>query len=75
MSMLRAEAELAAEYPGTIHDKLFEAIYHHISDNISCKKCNYNEPLVTRRHLEQAGPTPTIHFGLIMLREIGRAHV
>jgi nucleoside phosphorylase len=61
----RAQSNLAAEYPGTAHDKLFETTYRHVGDGLSCEECGCDGPLVPRRRLEQDNPPPTIHFGLI----------
>jgi len=65
MEVLRAEPELAAGYPGVVHDKLFEPTYRHISDGLLCEKCGCNGNLVRRARLEQDGQRPAVHFGLI----------
>jgi nucleoside phosphorylase len=65
MDVLRAEPELAASYPGVVHDKLFEPTYRHISDGLLCEKCGCNGKLVRRARLEQDSQQPVLHFGLI----------
>ena len=66
LDMLWTEPELAAEYPGTARDKLFEATYRHVSDGMSCEECRCNGPLVPRNRLAQdCPPQPVVHFGLI----------
>ncbi|KAM3066503.1 hypothetical protein ACMFMG_012001 [Clarireedia jacksonii] len=65
MNMLRSEPELAAEYPGISHDKLFTAAYRHVTDGISCDECSCNGQQVPRRRLEEGSPQPAVHFGLI----------
>jgi nucleoside phosphorylase len=65
LDVLRAEPELAAKYPGTTHDRLFEAAYHHVGDGTSCEECGCNGQLVLRSRLQQDSPQPAVHFGLI----------
>lgn len=65
LDVLRSEPELAAEYPGVVHDRLFEPTYRHIRDGMSCEECDCNGKLVARRRLEQENLQPAIHFGLI----------
>ncbi len=65
MTVLQGESKLAALYPGVAHDRLFEAMYRHASDGMSCEECGCNGKLVPRRRLEQANRQPAIHFGLI----------
>lgn len=65
LSTLRTEPELAAGYPGTAHDKLFEAVYRHRRDGMSCDECGCNGLLVPRSRLDQGNQQPTVHFGLI----------
>jgi nucleoside phosphorylase len=56
--------DLAADYPGRAHDKLFVAAYHHVGSG-TCQECGCNGPLVSRRRLGQDSLQPAIHFGLI----------
>lgn len=65
MDVLRGEPELAADYPGVAHDRLFEATYRHVGDGMLCEECGCNGTLVRRDRLEQSNPQPAIHFGLI----------
>ncbi|PYI01673.1 purine and uridine phosphorylase [Aspergillus sclerotiicarbonarius CBS 121057] len=65
LKSLRTEPELAAAYPGTAHDRLFEAAYRHVRDGMSCDECNCNGPLVSRNRLVEDAPKPAVHFGLI----------
>ncbi|KXX74722.1 Kinesin light chain 3 [Madurella mycetomatis] len=65
MGTLQAEPSLAAGYPGTERDRLFEAQYRHAVDGKLCEECGCNGKLVRRSRLEQGDPQPTVHFGLI----------
>ncbi|KAJ6788122.1 hypothetical protein PWT90_07397 [Aphanocladium album] len=65
LNTLRTEPELAAGYPGTANDRLFEAAYRHRGDGMSCDECGCDGPLVPRTRLEQGNLQPTVHFGLI----------
>ncbi|KAL2139346.1 hypothetical protein VTI28DRAFT_5308 [Corynascus sepedonium] len=65
MEALRAEPELAADYPGIGWDRLFEPTYRHIGDGKSCEECGCNGKVVPRRRLGQGSPQPVVHFGLI----------
>lgn len=65
INVLRGEPELAAEYPGVAHDKLFESTYRHVRDGVPCQECSCNGQLVIRRRLEQSSLQPVVHFGLI----------
>ena len=65
MDVLRAERDLAAEYPGTAHDKLFEAQYRHVLDGMLCEECGCDGELVPRGRLRHVSPQPAVHFGLI----------
>lgn len=67
LGSLRDEPLLAAKYPGTMHDRLFEAAYRHVGDKEPCEQLGCHGDLVRRRRL-QAGnddPPPDVHFGLI----------
>lgn len=67
LDTLKAEPELGAEYPGTEHDRLFEAAYRHAGDEESCEQLDCDGKLVARRRLEaaQGSLPPAVHFGLI----------
>ena len=65
LDALRAEPELAAGYPGTTCDKLFEATYRHVGDGIPCDECGCDGPLVLRGRLGQGDPQPAVHFGMV----------
>ncbi|KAK4201226.1 nucleoside phosphorylase domain-containing protein [Triangularia verruculosa] len=65
LHVLQGEPELAATYPGTAQDKLFEATYRHMRDGMPCEECGCNGKLVPRTRLEQANGQPTVHFSLI----------
>ncbi|RYP33057.1 hypothetical protein DL768_011108 [Monosporascus sp. mg162] len=62
---LESESEVAAQYPGIAHDKLFEATYRHVSEGMLCEECGCNGRLVPRRRLAQVSPQPAVHFSLI----------
>ncbi|KXJ85312.1 nucleoside phosphorylase domain-containing protein [Microdochium bolleyi] len=65
MDVLRREPQMAAEYPGVPHDKLFTAACRHVADGRSCDECSCDGQLVPRRRLENGSPQPAVHFGLI----------
>jgi nucleoside phosphorylase len=65
LDMLRSETELAAQYPGNAHDRLFESAYPHTRDKVSCVEAGCDGNLVPRRRLEGGNPQPAVHFGLI----------
>ncbi len=65
MDVLRGEPELAAAYPGTARDRLFEATYRHVRDGVSCEECACDGKLVPRARLEHGDLHPAVHFGLI----------
>ncbi|KAH6975801.1 nucleoside phosphorylase domain-containing protein, partial [Ilyonectria destructans] len=65
LSVIQHEPDLAAEYPGVVHDRLFEAAYRHVADGTPCNECGCNGPLVPRSRLEQDILQPAVHFGLI----------
>lgn len=67
LNTLQAESDLAAGYPGVVHDKLFEATYRHVADGKPCDECGCSGSLVPRKRLQRGGPipTPAVHFGLI----------
>lgn len=66
MGDLRANPDVAAVYPGTAEDKLFEATYRHLADGELCEQCGCCGTLVPRSRLkEQDSPQPVVHFGLI----------
>lgn len=67
LGVLSTESDLAAEYPGVEHDRLFEATYRHRVDSKSCEYCGCDGAQVPRRRLGQdvSPPEPSVHFGLI----------
>lgn len=65
LNSLRNEPELEAEYPGVQYDKLFKAMYRHVSDGNRCEECGCSGELVVRARHSQDIPQPAIHFGLI----------
>ena len=65
MADLRSEPELAAEYPGTVRDTLFDPAYPHITDQTTCDERGCNGPVVLRNRLKYYDPQPIVHFGLI----------
>ncbi|RYP67309.1 hypothetical protein DL771_007327 [Monosporascus sp. 5C6A] len=65
LDALGSESELAAQYPGIAHDRLFEATYRHVSEGMLCEECGCNGRLVSRRRLAQDSPRPAVHFSLI----------
>ncbi|KAK4220484.1 nucleoside phosphorylase domain-containing protein [Podospora fimiseda] len=65
MEMFQNKTDLVPTYPGTIHDKLFEAIYRHVKDGKSCEECGCTGQLLPRKRLQGDSPKPAIHFGLI----------
>ncbi|RYO93786.1 hypothetical protein DL763_004271 [Monosporascus cannonballus] len=65
LDALGVEPGLAAQYPGTAHDRLFEATYRHVSEGMLCEECGCNGRLVPRRRLAQDSPRPAVHFNLI----------
>jgi nucleoside phosphorylase len=69
LNKLRGEPELAATYPGTAHDRLFEASCPHVRDRELCEELGCSSKLMYHRRLEQinerGNPQPVIHFGLI----------
>ncbi|RYP93127.1 hypothetical protein DL770_000784 [Monosporascus sp. CRB-9-2] len=64
LDILQQNPLLAAKYPGTTNDKLFESGYCHVGEG-SCDQLGCNGKLLPRRRLQQSNPEPTIHFGLI----------
>ncbi|WZH49653.1 nucleoside phosphorylase domain-containing protein [Fusarium acuminatum] len=65
LTIMQRERELGAEYPGSEHDRLFEASYNHNDREKSCSECGCNGPLVRRVRLSQDSPQPKVHFGRI----------
>lgn len=65
---LRRDGRLEAEYPGTVLDRLFEAMYHHARDQTSCEELGCDGSLVQRKRLNadgQADLQPVVHYGLV----------
>ncbi|CAH0036183.1 unnamed protein product [Clonostachys rhizophaga] len=65
LNSLQSEPELYAGYPGVQYDKLFKAMYRHVSDGHKCDECGCSGELVVRARHSQDIPQPAIHFGLI----------
>ncbi|KAF4442689.1 Gamma-glutamylputrescine oxidoreductase [Fusarium acutatum] len=65
LALLQEDLELAAHYPESGTDRLFEATYRHIDKDMSCDKCGCNGKLVPRERLRQEVPDPKVHFGRI----------
>ncbi|KAI1064311.1 hypothetical protein LB506_007868 [Fusarium annulatum] len=65
LALLQEDLELAAHYPGTGTDRLYEATYRHIDKDMPCDKCGCNGKLVPRERLRQEVPEPKVHFGRI----------
>ncbi|KAK4223173.1 P-loop containing nucleoside triphosphate hydrolase protein [Podospora fimiseda] len=63
--MFQNKTDLVPTYPGTIHDRLFEATYGHVKDGKSCEECGCTGQLLPRKRLQGDSPKPAIHFGLI----------
>ncbi|KAH6973707.1 hypothetical protein BKA56DRAFT_619914 [Ilyonectria sp. MPI-CAGE-AT-0026] len=65
LDKLQNESDLKAEYPGPQNDRLFEASYRHIQDNLTCQDGGCRGQLVRRRRFIQGATQPAIHFGLM----------
>ncbi|KAM4066702.1 phosphorylase superfamily protein [Hirsutella rhossiliensis] len=67
LGVLQNEPLLAAEYPGAVHDRLFEATYRHVGDQEPCQQvgCDGNPVPRRRLHHDKDDPRPAVHFGLI----------
>nr|RBQ95949.1 hypothetical protein FVER53263_08500 [Fusarium verticillioides] len=65
LSILQEDRELAAHYPEPGTDRLFEATYRHVDNDVPCDKCGCNGKLVPRQRLRQGVPEPRVHFGRI----------
>ncbi|KAM4066732.1 tetratricopeptide repeat domain-containing protein [Hirsutella rhossiliensis] len=67
LGVLQNEPLLAAEYPGAVHDRLFEATYRHVGDQEPCQQVGCDGTPVPRRrlHPDKDDPRPAVHFGLI----------
>ncbi|EFY91572.1 kinesin, putative [Metarhizium acridum CQMa 102] len=64
---LQREPLLAAQYPGIIHDRLFEAAYRHVGGQATCEQlgCDGNLTPRQRLHASRGDLEPAVHFGLI----------
>ncbi|KAH7146776.1 nucleoside phosphorylase domain-containing protein [Dactylonectria estremocensis] len=62
---LQKQPEIQAEYPGIVHDRLFDPTYRHIGDGQTCEECGCSGELTSRRRFDQGIPQPAVHFGLI----------
>jgi nucleoside phosphorylase len=72
LAVLQRETELAAWYPGVTYDRLYEAVYRHVTERKTCEECGCNGPLVMRQRLlsdenkqNNQQQLPVVHFGLI----------
>ncbi|KAF5253916.1 hypothetical protein FANTH_1241 [Fusarium anthophilum] len=67
LDVLRRDPELHAEYPGSTEDKLFEATYRHVDDEMSCEQAGCESGMVERKRLSTTDvpPKPAVHFGLM----------
>ncbi len=67
VDVLGRDKSLAAAYPGTAQDMLFEATYGHLEPRMSCEECGCNGELVLRARFEagREGAQPAVHSGLI----------
>ncbi|KAF5680268.1 gamma-glutamylputrescine oxidoreductase [Fusarium denticulatum] len=65
LTLLQQDLELAAHYPESGTDRLYEATYRHVDKDMSCVKCGCNGKLVPRERLRQEVPEPKVHFGRI----------
>jgi nucleoside phosphorylase len=63
IAILQHESGLAAHYPGTKHDMLFESAYRHVSDGKLCNDCGCDGELRPRSRLLQDSPQPMVYFG------------
>lgn len=64
LSILQATSELPVQYPGALHDKLFEANYPHVDDETPCDH-GCDGLRVQRRRPESSTIQPKIHFGIV----------
>lgn len=69
LEVLQREPELAASYPGTAHDTLFESTYRH-SGKGTCEECGCHGQLVSRDRLKMEEANPVIHIGKIASGDI-----
>ncbi|KAK8112018.1 uncharacterized protein PG998_008475 [Apiospora kogelbergensis] len=65
LAVIQQEPGLAAQYPGSKRDKLFDAGYRHVTDGKLCDDCGCDGPLIKRSRLDGDSQSPAIHFGLI----------
>ncbi|KAL2151233.1 hypothetical protein VTH82DRAFT_6331 [Thermothelomyces myriococcoides] len=67
MDVLGAQPGLAASYPGTAQDRLFDASCRHIDHEMFCEECGCQGKLVPRNRLSGEGIPlqPAVHFGLV----------
>lgn len=66
LTVLQAEPDLAAKYPGAALDTLFEATYRHVGDKGSCAEVGCNGTKLSRQRLQQDSECQAkVHFGLM----------
>ncbi|TPX13257.1 uncharacterized protein E0L32_006230 [Thyridium curvatum] len=65
LSVMQAEQDLEAEYPGAACDILFEAAYRHEGKEKSCVEAGCSGQLVQRKRLSQSHTEPAVHIGLM----------
>jgi len=66
LSVLQAEPDLVAKYPGSALDILFEATYRHVDDKGSCAEVGCNGTKLSRQRLQQDSECQAkVHFGLV----------
>ena len=65
LSALRSQPELAAECPGSQHDRLFKSDYCHVSDGTSYEEGGCDGEQISRHRLDQKDPQVAVPFALI----------
>lgn len=66
LGVLQLQPQLAADYPGTLYDNLFETTHQHIGDKEMCVQSGCSGGTIARSRLQTGSdPAPAIHFGLI----------
>ncbi|KAL7922428.1 nucleoside phosphorylase domain-containing protein [Trichoderma austrokoningii] len=64
LGILQATSELPVQYPGALHDKLFEANYPHADHGMFCDDA-CDDLRIQRRRSESPTIQPRIHFGIV----------
>lgn len=66
LQALLFDPQLAAKYPGTDQDILFDPTYRHVSDEEPCDRSGCNGKTISRQRLQtNHDVSPAIHFGLV----------